>query len=164
METKKTKRYVYNGLGFPVVLANVSLVKKRGVWTPAVDYNKLQKEVLLALTHKPVALTGNEIHFIRTYFEMTLEAFGKQLGVTHAAVVTWEKRGNRLAKINPATELVIRLLILDELNISNQIFRETFREFDIEDIAKASRVSEIGSIRPIILPGAHVLKRSYAHA
>lgn len=69
-----------------------------------------------------------------------------------------------LAKINPATELVIRLLILDELNISNQIFRETFREFDIEDIAKTSRVSEIRPTRPIILPGAHVLKRSYAHA
>ncbi len=79
METKKVKRFIYEGLGFPVVLLNVSLVKKRGVWTPAIDYNKLQKAVLLALTHKPVVLTGYEVHFIRTYFEMTLENFSKRL-------------------------------------------------------------------------------------
>jgi len=72
--------------------------------------------VILALTHKPVALTGNEIHFIRTYFEMTLQNFGKQFGVTHAAVLTWERTRNRPAKINPTTELYVRLLILEKLD------------------------------------------------
>lgn len=114
----KTQRklFIYKGLGFPVVLTNLSLVKKRGIWTPAIDYNKLQKEVLLALTHKRTALTGNEIHFIRIYFEMTLEKFGKQFGVTHAAVLNWEKMDDSPAKVNPTTELYIRLLILRELN------------------------------------------------
>ena len=164
METKKVKRFIYEGLGFPVVLRNVSLVKKRGVWTPAIDYNKLQKAVLLALTHKPVVLTGYEVHFIRTYFEMTLENFGKRFGVTHVAVLTWEKAGNKLAKINPATELCIRLYILEKLNTSNAIFREAFREFDIEGIAKASRISTLKGRTPLTLPGANVSKRSYAHA
>jgi len=138
METKKVKRFVYEGLGFPIALVNVSVVKKRGVWTPAVNYSKLQKEVLLALVHKTVALTGNEIHFIRTHFEMTLESFGKNFGVTHVAVLTWEKMNNKPAKINPATELCIRLFILDKLHTSNQIFRKVFREFDFTGIAKSS--------------------------
>src|SRR5579872_6426567 len=124
MENKKIKRFIYNGLGFPVVLVNVFLVKKRNIWTPAIDYNKLQKQVLLALTQKPIVLTGNEVHFIRTYFEMTLENFGKHFGVTHVAVLAWEKMGDKPAKINPTTDLCIRLFILEKLNMSNQVFRE----------------------------------------
>jgi hypothetical protein len=161
METKKVKRYIYEGLGFPIILLNVSLVKKRGIWTPAVNYNKLQKEVLLALSHKPAMLTGNEVHFIRTYFEKTLESFGKCFGVTHAAVLTWEKFGDHPAKINPTTELCIRLFILEKLNMNNQIFRDAFREFDIAGIAKTS---SIRSGRPITLSSASVVKRSYAHS
>ena len=164
METKRVKRFVYEGLGFPVIFLNVKLVKKRDIWTPAVDYNKLQKEVLLALTHKPVALMGNEVHFIRTYFEMTLESFGKHFGVTHVAVLTWEKMGNKPAKINPTTELCIRLFILEKLNMNNQIFREAFREFDIESIAKAFKTSSLKTARPVTLLGTHIAKRSPARA
>ena len=160
MQTKRVKRFVYEGLGFPVVLLNVPLVKKRDVWTPAIDYNKLQKSVLVALTQKPISLSGNEIHFIRTYFEMTLENFGKRFGVTHAAVLTWEKTGNKLAKINPTTELCIRLFVLEKLNMSNQVFREAFREFNIEEIVKASRTPSLKARKPLILPGTQVAKRS----
>ncbi|MBS0603733.1 MAG: hypothetical protein JSS60_01710 [Verrucomicrobia bacterium] len=163
METKRVKRFTYEGLGFPIVLINVPLVKKRDVWTPAIDYNKLQKGVLLALTQKPIALTGNEVHFIRTYFEMTLESFGKYFGVTHVAVLTWEKMGNKLAKINPTTDLWIRLFILDKLNQNNKIFRDAFREFNIADIAKASKAPSVKARRPITLPGRQVAKRPYAH-
>lgn len=163
METKKMKRFIYEGLGFPIALLNVSLVKKRGAWTPAIDYNKLQKQVLLALTHKSVALTGNEIHFIRTYFEMTFESFGKQFGVAHAAVLTWEKMGDKPAKINPTTELCVRLFILEKLKTNNQVFREAFREFDIEAIVKASKTPSLKTRKPLTLLGAHLAKRSCAH-
>lgn len=163
MKTKRAKRFVYEGLGFPIVLVNVSLVQKRGMWTPAINYNKLQKEVLLALAHKPMALTGNEIHFIRAYFEMTLENFGKHFGVTHVAVLTWEKMGDKLGKINPTTELCIRLFILEKLKMNNQVFREAFREFDIEGIVKASKTPSSKVRRPLVLTGALVPKRSTAH-
>lgn len=164
METKKAKRFLYEGLGFPIVLVNVSLVKKRGVWTPAIDYNKLQKEALLALTHKPIALTGSEVHFIRTYFEMTLESFGKQFGVTHVAVLTWEKTNNKPAKINPTTELCIRLSILEKLDMNNQVFREAFREFDIAGIAKTYKTPSLRASKPVTLPATHMAKRSYARS
>lgn len=159
MERKKIKRFIYQGLGFPIALIDVFLVKKRGIWTPAIDYNKLQKEVLLALSHKPFALTGNEVHFIRTYFEMTLDHFGKQFGVSHVAVLNWEKRGDKPAKINPTTELYIRLLIVEKLNMNNQVFRNTFREFDVAEIANTSPL-KVG--QPVKLPGVQVTKRSYA--
>lgn len=153
MEKKRIKRFIYEGLGFPIVLVDITLVKKREIWTPAIDYNKLQKEVLLALSHKPISLTGNEIHFIRAYFEITLEKFGQQFGVTHAAVLNWEKTRNKSAKINPTTELYIRLFILEKLKINNQIFRDTFREFNIQGIAKEQKRSK-DIEKPLVLPGS----------
>lgn len=164
METKRAKRFIYEGLGFPVVLINVPLVKKRGIWTPSIDYNKLQKAVLVALSHKPVALIGSEVHFIRAYFEMTLEGFGRHFGVTHAAVLNWEKMGDQPAKINPTTELCLRLFILEKLKTSNQEFREAFREFDIEGIAKAHKTSSSRTHKPLTLPGARIAKRASARA
>ena len=129
MERKRVKQLVYEGLGFPVILVNVLLVKKRDIWTPAIDYNKFQKAVLLALSHKPFLLTGDEVHFIRTYFEVTVEDFGKQLGLSDVAILNWEKTRSKPAKINPTTELCLRLLILEKLKANNQIFRDTFRQF-----------------------------------
>jgi DNA-binding transcriptional regulator YiaG len=161
MKTKQVKRFVYEGLGFPIVLINVTFVNKRDVWTPAIDYNKLQKHVLLALSHKSTALTGNEIHFIRTYFEMTLECFGKHFGVTHVAVLNWEKMGNKPAKASPTTELCLRLLILEKLNMNNQMFRDAFREFDIEVISKESKIASTKLKTPLTLPGSQVVRRSY---
>ncbi len=113
MEKKKIRQFIYEGLGFPVILTNIYLVKKRDVWTPAIDYNKLQKNVLIALAQKSGPLTGNEVHFIRTYFELTKGNFGKRFGVTYRTVLSWEKTGDRLAKIHPKTELEIRLFILE---------------------------------------------------
>jgi wyosine [tRNA(Phe)-imidazoG37] synthetase (radical SAM superfamily) len=91
---------------------------------------------------------------------MTLENFGKRFGVTHAAVLTWEKIGNKPAKMNPTTELCIRLFIVEKLNMNNQIFRETFREFDMGSISKASSLK---ASRPVILSGSHFLKRASMH-
>jgi len=163
MEIKRVKKFIYEGLGFPIVLVNVTLANKRGIWTPAIDYNKLQKEVLIELARKPVSLTGNEIHFIRTYFEMTLESFGKFFGVTHVAVLNWEKMENKPSKINPTTELCIRLFILEGLKMNNQIFREAFREFDIEKFIKASKVPSKAN-RPVELAGRHISRRISALA
>src|SRR5438445_164311 len=104
MEKKKLKHFLYEGLGFPIHLMNVPMLKTRGKWTPDIDYNKLQQVVLLALAEKPLSLTGNEIKFIRKYFRKTLTAFGQEFGVSHVAVIDWEGEENRPIKINPATE------------------------------------------------------------
>src|SRR5690606_32376784 len=114
MATEKIqKRFVDEGLGFPVVLRNVPMVKVRGTWTPRVDYNKLSRDVALALTRKPARLTGNEIRFIRQHFEMTLEAFGARFDVSHPAVLKWERAGDRPPALKWPVEKDIRLFILD---------------------------------------------------
>jgi len=130
------KEYVYKGLGFPITLRNVPLIMKRGVWTPDIDLNILQKVVLLSLGHHPADLTGNQVHFIRTWLELTQTEFGKLFGVTHPAIVKWEKAGNRSAKIQLTTQRDIRLLLLDKLLSRDDDFRKAFRIVHVTEFTR----------------------------
>jgi DNA-binding transcriptional regulator YiaG len=42
------------------------------------------------LARKPTRLTTEELHFIRSYLELSTHSFAKFFGVTHAAVLKWE--------------------------------------------------------------------------
>ena len=130
MKKNVESEFMYDGLGFPIILRNFPIVEVRGVKVPETNYNELQKHVLLALTHKPSPLTGNEVRFIRQYLEMTFSEFAKRFGVTHAIVIHWEKAKDHFAKIQPSTELCIRLSILDAVRAKDKVFRETFRNFN----------------------------------
>ena len=124
---KIEKEFIYQGLGFPVVLKNVPMVQLHGVWTPDLDYNTLQKVVLVALAHHPADLTGNQIHFIRVWLGLTQIQFGKLLGVTHPAVVKWEKTKNKPSKISLSTQRELRLYLLDHLLSKDEDFRKAFK-------------------------------------
>lgn len=142
METKIQKKFTYKGFGFPIHLLNVPMIKTRGQWTPDIDYNKLQKAVLLFLATKPTCLTGNEIRFIRKYFRKTLEAFGLEFGVSHVAVIDWEAENDQPAKINPATEKCMRLYILDNLIKADKKFREAYHVVDIKTLAAQQKTKQ----------------------
>jgi len=124
---KIKKEIIYNGLGFPIVLRNVPMIELRGVWVPDIDLNVLQKVVLLALAHHPVDLTGNQIRFIRMWLGLTQSQFGKLFGVTHPAIVKWEKAGNRISKMNLATQRDLRLWLLDQLLTRDDDFRKAYK-------------------------------------
>lgn len=106
------EEFIDTGFGFEVKLLNVPLLKIRGEWTPKINYNNLALQVLRALAHKMSRLTGDEIHFIRTHFEMTLQEFAKRFYVTHVAVMKWEKTKKSSTGMNWTTEKDIRLSIL----------------------------------------------------
>jgi len=117
MKNKKIqKSYIDYGLGFPVQITNVHLLKVRGEWVLDLNFEKYEKAVLLALSVKSTRLTGNEIKFVRNHFSMTLKEFGKRFGdVAHSAVIKWEKFGDNSTNMNWPTEKDIRLFIINEL-------------------------------------------------
>ncbi len=115
--TKIQKLYTDNGFGFPVQIINAPLKKIRGSWALNLNTEGYAKTVLIALSVKPARLTGNEIKFVRNYFEMTLKKFGNRFGeVAHSAVIKWEKFGDESTSMNWACEKDIRLFIFSELN------------------------------------------------
>ncbi len=142
MKNVKKKTFVFEGLGFPIKLINAPMKKAFGEWYLDIDMNKLMQVVLEALAHKPSALTGEEIGFIRSYLKMTAVEFGKMFGVTHVAVLKWESNEN---KISPALDLYIRLFILDNLHAKDKEFRSLYQQLSLEQISKREK----GKIHPL---------------
>ena len=133
---KIEKRFLYEGFGFPVVFLNVPMIEVRGVWTPGVDYNKLTRAVVLALAYKPARLIGSEIRFIRLFFEMTLESFGKRFDVTHSGVMKWEAAAHRAPSLKWPVEKDVRLFILDQLDVRPKEFKGAY-----ESLRQGAKVS-----------------------
>jgi len=136
MEKRTQGHFVYEGFGFPVVLKNVAMIKVRGAWTPDVDYNDLARDVLQAIATHGARLTGGEVRFVRHYFEMTLQQFAERFGVSHPAVLKWEKAGPEPANMTWGIEKDLRLFILDALGAKPKAFAETYRR-----LARPLRVS-----------------------
>ena len=100
------------------------------MWVLDIDYNMLAQTVLLYLANKPENLTGNEIRFIRYYFDVTLRDFAHRLGIKHPTVIKWEKNKDRRADVTWGIEKDIRLFILDRLCKSNKEFRQSYKNLE----------------------------------
>jgi transcriptional regulator with XRE-family HTH domain len=131
METKVQNEWIDTGFGFPVKLTNVTMIKVRGNWTPQLDYNALA-------INKHSRLTGNEIKFIRTYFEMTLQAFAKRFCVTHVAVMKWERTQASTTVMNWTTEKDVRLFVLAKLSVKSSELASLYNELERLPREKAS--------------------------
>ena len=144
MKTKKRQTLIYHDLGFPIELINVPLKKVLGIWVLDIDMNKLQLVVIRALVHKPYLLTGAELKFIRKYLKLSTTEFGKKLGISHAAIVKWEKEQTHPS---PAQEVYIRMFVIESLK--NSELTKVFAEITPEKLAMSK--NEPKSILPIDL-------------
>ena len=140
METKVQKEFIDNGFGFPIRLVNVPMAKVRGAWTPRLNYNELAQGVLRALAHKESRLTGNEIRFIRTHFEMTLQEFAKRFCVTHVGVMKWEKTKNQPTVMNWTTEKDMRLFVLTRLAAKAQELASLYDDLQTLPVGKSEPI------------------------
>lgn len=133
-KNKKTETFIYEGLGFPIRLINAPLKKVYGEWVFDFSMGVFQKFVLQMLAMKPSPLTGKELRFIINYFEMSYRDFAKIFGVSHVAIVKWEKEKSRM---NPSTEIYLRLYILDCLNVTDKEFRRLYLKINPENLITA---------------------------
>jgi DNA-binding transcriptional regulator YiaG len=142
---KETKResFIYEGLGFPIRLINVPMKKIFGEWAMDINFNILQKNVLHMLAGKPTSLSSDELRFIMGYLEMSTRQFANLFDVTHVAVLKWLKGD---AKMNPNTEICLRLYLLDYLCVTDKEFRKLYvkiRERNLADFEYESHPMEI---------------------
>ena len=107
-------------------LSKVELYEFNDDWVLDVDHQGLQKTVLTAVAQKPGALTGNEIRFIRLSQELTLKAFAEKFGVSHPAVLKWERAEDNVAKMAWTTEKDIRLFALASTRPKTDLFLKTY--------------------------------------
>lgn len=134
MNETKRETFIYEGLGFPIRLHNVPMKKVFGEWAININFNTLQISVLNLLARKSTHLTGGEIRFIIDYLEMSTRDFANLFGMTHAAVLKWEKEET---KMNPSTEAYLRLYILNYLKVSDKEFRKLYLKISPKNLANA---------------------------
>ena len=132
MNKKIEKKYIYDGLGFPIELHDVEMIEFEGGLHPKIDIKKITDAVIKALVSQKSRLTGNQIKFIRTYFSMSLRAFAKEVvNESHMAVKKWEDFGNKTTNMDLNIEIVLRLYILDKVVMPERQttkFREQYRQ------------------------------------
>lgn len=139
MKNHKTETFVYEGLGFPIILVNAPMRKTLGEWVIDIDFNKLRNVALNFLINKPSALTAEEIRFIRKYLAMTLRDFGNALGVSHVAVLKWESGEHRIL---PTTDLCVRMYVLRRLHARREAFGKLIYEVLPEQLSELEPSSE----------------------
>ncbi len=77
------------------------------------DAEGLHKVLAMNLVHTPGRSTGKELRFLRVLLGLSQESLGKRcLGVTEQSVSLWERTG----KVPQQTDLVTRMLVLEQLN------------------------------------------------
>lgn len=131
---KKTKTFIYEGLGFPIELVDAPMKKVLNEWVLDIDMNVLQIFVFKGLIHKPYPLSGRELKFMRKFLQMSSTEFGKKLGVSHATVVKWEKEQ---AKISPLQESYIRMFLFEHLQ--NDELLSLYQTIRPEKLAEAKQ-------------------------
>jgi transcriptional regulator with XRE-family HTH domain len=151
MKDKKRETFIFRGMGFPIKLIKAPMKKMAGEWVLDVDFDKLELAVLRSLLEKPAPLSGNELKFIRKFLNMTTTEFGKVFGVSHVAVLKWE-RGTRA---HPSTDVYIRLYIYDHLEkTKDKDFRDFFHKMGLDMLAKQTK----GKIGPLTINPLQELK------
>lgn len=131
MKEIKKDTFIWEGLGFPIRLINVPMRKVFGEWILDINLEHFQKVVLLTLARKPTSLSGAELRFIIDYLNMSIREFAHTFGVTHAAVLKWE---NEKSKMNPSTEVCVRLYILDHLKVADKEFRKLYLKISHQNL------------------------------
>jgi DNA-binding transcriptional regulator YiaG len=143
MKTKTLKYFTYDGLGFPIKLQNVLMLLVDGEWTPKIDVRKVAENAIRELPYQKERLSGNQIKFIRTYFEMSLREFASQVvNESHNAVAKWEKFGTESTNMDENIESMLRLYIIDKVSTKSkrqaQDFLNSFRQIRSMNFLKKS--------------------------
>ncbi len=138
---KTIKNYTDYGFGFPVVIDRVEVGFLGEEEVPLLNLNDLEDRVIRAMPDRAARLSGNEVRFIRSHFGLTLTAFGKFLGVSHAAVKQWEMKYAEPTGMEWAKEKNLRLYVLREIGCSDQEFVQLFDRLQDEPPAKAEPLS-----------------------
>ena len=105
--------------------------------------------MIATLCQKETPLTGNQVKFVRQYFELSLREFAELFGLSHPAIIKWEKHGDNFAEISPATEKILRLEAAFRLGLTAKDFFRLYS--DLKHIASKLQNPAVGHEAPLKL-------------
>ena len=124
--------FTYHGAGFAVVLRRLPMLLLGTEWVFDIKPSAIDRRIFERLPHQASRLTGYQVRFIRIYADMTLKAFAHRFGVSHPAVLKWERAGDSMTNMSWSTEKDIRLFVLSQSESSAQEFQAFYEALTTE--------------------------------
>jgi DNA-binding transcriptional regulator YiaG len=104
------KEFLYQGLGFPVLLTDVETEEHDGEELPLVNHRRLEEAVFEQLTITPERLTGVQLAWIRGFMGLSQSELAKHLAFnSHATISVWEAQASDVTGMDARTEYCLRL-------------------------------------------------------
>lgn len=112
-----TYKDIPNFLGFDYLIGkNVPVSISKFGETIELDPIEMEKAAAAVIVKHGVALTGKEVHLLRSSLGLSFEKFARNLDLSPATVLKWEKNpGSRLARTN---EISVRLYVAEQLGVA----------------------------------------------
>ncbi len=110
------KAYVYEGLGFPVMLIGVHTEVIHGEELPILNHADLELRVFEALLWSNHRLSGAELLFVRGFMRKTQAVLASDIGLkSHSMISQWEGKNLAATGMDAATENAVRMLMANHI-------------------------------------------------
>lgn len=129
MNKKIIKNYIYTGLGYPIELHDVEVVQFENESYPKIDIKEISDLAIKSLISQNSRFTGNQIKFIRAYFDMSLREFSTIVNESHMAVKKWEDFKDKPTNMDRNIEIMLRLHIFNKVFINTKNNQKNKIEF-----------------------------------
>ncbi len=96
-------------------LKGVPMKKSKDGGLIGVDEAKLERLVAISILQNPVPIYGKELALFRKVTGLSLDKFGRRLGVTAGAVFYWEKAATQ--KLGLMSTVAVKSMCAEELGI-----------------------------------------------
>ena len=114
MKKKIIDKYIFEGFGFPVILHNVVVGKFEEEY-PEINYKELELKTVQSLIASSIALTGNQLRFLRKFMKKSLRDIANDIEVSHAQIKNWEDKMKEVTGMNHNLERRFKNLVLTYL-------------------------------------------------
>jgi DNA-binding transcriptional regulator YiaG len=111
---KETLHYTICGLDY-VYLKNVPIRQTTHGDVIEADLSVIEKDIAREIVRQGIPIRGAEVQFLRKAFALSLEKFGRLLGLSAPAILKWERARTR--RLEPINEVAVRALMAEQLDI-----------------------------------------------
>lgn len=131
---KILENYIFKGFGFDVLLKNVKIKMIDGEEYPAINLNELKNIIAKNLLSSKHRLTGNQLKFVRTYLQLSLDNISEKIHIPSSTLRSWENKGSEFTGFSLEQEKAFRIFavnyIFDQEKTKLNIEVSLIKEFD----------------------------------
>lgn len=111
---KKTVHYAICGLDY-VYLRGVPTRRSNHGEVLAVDLALIERDVAGEIVRQGIPIRGAEVQFLRKSLALSMDRFGRLLGLSGPAIFKWERA--RQKRLEPVNEVAVRALMAEHLGV-----------------------------------------------